>query len=54
MSPILPMIKVKCEDGHEWDLVIAPWWFDIRDIQCPECDKKAMAVKWKGLEPIIR
>lgn len=49
---MIPTIKVKCEKGHEWDIAIAPWWFSIQDIKCPECDQPAQSAIWNGMQEI--
>lgn len=43
-----PMMMMKCEKGHEWNLGIAPWWFDLRIVKCPKCEGVAVSAKWGG------
>ncbi len=44
-----PAITYKCAKGHEWDVIVAPWWFSLRDIKCSRCERQAVQAKWKGV-----
>lgn len=48
-SIAIPYVIVECPNKHRWPLILAGWWFNVRDIQCPKCDKKAVSMKWGGM-----
>ena len=47
----LPSMMLKCENGHEFPLIIAPWYFSLKELNClcPVCKKPAVDGKWGGL-----
>ena len=49
-----PALRLKCNNGHEWDIVIAPWYFNIDDMgrECSVCKGKAEVAKWGGMQPM--
>jgi len=46
---MIPTINVKCKSDHEWNIAISPWWFSIKDIKCPKCNKQAVIAMWSGM-----
>lgn len=50
-----PTLHCRCPNGHIWASLVPQKWFELKDIQCPECDHPASGMKaggWKTLEEI--
>jgi hypothetical protein len=50
-----PTLHCHCEKGHIWATLIPEYWFEVKDIQCPECYGVVVKMKagnWKTLEEI--
>jgi hypothetical protein len=48
----IPVMLLKCKQGHEWNSAIPPWWAGWEDINCPQCKEKPYGFKWWGMEPM--
>ncbi len=44
-----PYALFECANKHRWPMLIAPWWFNLREVRCPKCQKRAVAMKWGGV-----
>ena len=49
-----PYALAECPNQHRWPLILAGWWFNLRDVRGPQCDKKAVSMKWGGLAENLR
>ena len=49
-----PWVQVECKKGHRWPMVVAGWWFNLRDVLCPECGTAAVSMKWGGIAEDLR
>ena len=40
-----PTLRCRCINNHEWESLVANYWFAVKDMECPECSSPVVRMK---------